>query len=103
MSEQRDIIERLRDRTGYWHSMLRDEAADEIASLRARLAQSEANHGQAVSYLQDQLASARKALEEIVQIYTSAPGMACPEPSAGAMWMIWHAAHLALTDEEGKS
>lgn len=82
----------------------------ELASLRAQLAQSEANHGQAVNYLQDQLASTRKALGEIADAVD-------PETMPGTHLAFKNRAELAfsalrnfrskakavLTDEEGKS
>ncbi len=81
MSEQRDIVERLRQRPSVLSKIrpMFDEAADEIASLRAQLADAEAtmlklNSGEELQSLMKlnnellaQLASARKALEEYGQ------------------------------------
>ncbi len=118
MSEQRDIIERLRDRdavvlSGLFHAIpTMKEAADEIASLRAQLAAMAKEHDAYYAELTGkyfdvttQLASARKALEAIANHPESKAPTKIDQSSYAVGWAFWNVQHIAkaaLKTEQGK-
>lgn len=109
MSEQRDIVDRLREirERPFKESdrLYATKAADEIVNLRAQLdtvckiqRESSARQNAAVSRAEAaeaQLASARKALKEIANHPMSKAPTKADESSYGVGWAFWNVQHIA--------